>query len=371
VRGPVGSDVEAFPWRYQARAVVIGTNGSRLTMGEVDTQKEPSVPDPEISVIVPAYNAEPWIAETLRSVLDQTIDPVSYEIIVIDNGSEDQTLEVAAEALRMAPARVTLSSEAKRGPALARNHGLSLARGSWIQFLDADDLLHREKLAHQLRFAQKCNPNVGLIYSPWQSLERLSEAGWFKGPPHVPELDDGSLSSRLGSLLDPAGFFQIGSSLFRLHALRSVGGFSNVDLIEDVDLYLRLAMADWSFAHCISPEPLFCYRRHRSGSLSTGSALAFADGVVRNAALVESWARARQSTDGLLASQLVACYFQAARMFAGRDWERFDAVVERIRKLTGKVVPPGPLALTVLSKLSGYKTAERIALSWRHFKKLM
>jgi hypothetical protein len=90
--------------------------------------------------------------------------------------------------------------------------------------------------------------------------------------------------------------------------------------------------------------------------------------VVRNTALVESWARAHHNIDRLLSSRLIECYFQAARVFAGRDWLRFDAVVERIESLAGEVIPPGPPALTVLSKLMGYKTAERAALSWRRFK---
>jgi cellulose synthase/poly-beta-1,6-N-acetylglucosamine synthase-like glycosyltransferase len=100
----------------------------------------------EISVIVPAYNAEPWIAETLRSVLDQTIDPVSYEIIVIDNGSEDWTLEVAAEALRMAPARVTLSSEAKRGPAQQKSWAIGVTARMCF-----DGENRQARLSHQLR----------------------------------------------------------------------------------------------------------------------------------------------------------------------------------------------------------------------------
>src|SRR5215213_507620 len=109
-------------------------------MSEVDLQAGRDAGKLDISVIVPAYNAEPWIADTLRSVLDQTIDPASYEIIVVDNGSQDHTIDVAAAALRSASARVTLSSEPQRGPAYARNHGLRLAHGSWIQYLDADDL---------------------------------------------------------------------------------------------------------------------------------------------------------------------------------------------------------------------------------------
>jgi hypothetical protein len=66
---------------------------------------------------------------------------------------------------------------------------------------------------------------------------------------------------------------------------------------------------------------------------------------------------------------VIASYFQAARMFAGRDWGRFDAVVERIRKFGGVVIPPSPWSLTTLSQLIGYKAAERVALWWRRFKK--
>src|SRR5262249_38732265 len=113
------------------------------------------------------------------------------------------------------------------------------------------------------------------------------------------------------------------------------------------------------------------YRRHSDGNVSNRSTVEFADGVVRNAALVESWARAHKTLDQPLSFQVIACYFQAARMFAGRDWARFDAVVERIESLTGKAIPPGPLALTILSKLTSYKIAEHVALSWRRIKQFV
>jgi glycosyltransferase involved in cell wall biosynthesis len=336
-------------------------------MRDVNVHPVGGTREPDVTVIVPAFNAKTWIRETLRSVLNQTIDPARYEIIVVDNGSQDLTLDVAAAALRTASARITLSHEPKRGPAHARNHGLRLARGTWVQFLDADDVLHNDKLARQLAFAESCRAEVGLIYSTWQSLEVHSEIEWTKGPPHLPRFDESSLSARLGSMLDSSGFFQLGSSLFRREALLAVDGCREVGIIEDVDLYIRLAIAGWDFVHCFSPEPLFFYRRHRAASLSTRSSIAFADGVERNAALVESWARAHDILDRPLSSRVTACYFQAARMFAGRDWMRFDSVVERIAKLNGTVIPPSR-ALSMLSRLIGYKAAERVAVYWRRFK---
>jgi glycosyltransferase involved in cell wall biosynthesis len=339
------------------------------TVSKVEVHSSGDDRRPDISVIVPAYNAEPWITETLRSVLAQTIDPASYEIIVVDNGSEDRTLDVAAAALRMASVRFSLGSEPQRGQSDARNHGLRLARGNWIQFLDADDLLHPDKLLTQLNFAQTCDSDVGLIYSEWQDLDQQIKTAWMKGAPILPDLDNTATVALVRSLINDAGFIPTGSQLFRRSALVDVEGYKSVGLIEDVDLYIRLATAGWRFACCPSSEPFFLYRRHRDRSLSRGGILAFADGVVRNAALVESWARAHQMLDQSLSSQVIASYFQAARMFAGRDWARFDAVVERIRKLDGVVIPPSPWALTTLSQLTGYKAAERVAFWWRRFKR--
>src|SRR5262249_40532337 len=257
-------------------------------MTEADAQTLGITREPDVSVIVPAYNAERWITATLCSVLDQTLDATRYEIIVVDNESQDHTLEVAAATLEMCQARFTLSSEPQRGPAYARNHGLRLAHGSWIQFLDADDLLHREKLARQLAFAQACGSDVGLIYSKWQDLDQRGKMPWTNGSPLVPALDHTTTTTLVRSLISSAGFIPTGSQLFRRSALADVGGY-RVGLVEDVDLYVRLATAGWCFAHCFSPEPLFIYRRHRGdGSLSKRSTVAFADGVVRNAALVES-----------------------------------------------------------------------------------
>src|SRR5262249_21872897 len=151
----------------------------------------------------------------------------------VDNGSEDRTRDIATAALRIAPAKVTLSSEPERGPANARNHGLQLARGSWIQFLDADDLLYRDKLARQLNFAQTCRSDVGLVYSAWQSLDQRVQLGWMKGASILPDLDHTTTIALVRSLISDAGFIPTGSQLFRRSALVDVGGYKMVGLIED------------------------------------------------------------------------------------------------------------------------------------------
>lgn len=103
----------------------------------------------DVSVIIPVYNAAPWLAETLESVLGQSAPP--RQIIVVDDGSTDDS---AAIARRYLP-RIVLVQQPNAGCAHARNRGVALATSEYLAFLDADDYWTSEKLALQLAaFAQ-------------------------------------------------------------------------------------------------------------------------------------------------------------------------------------------------------------------------
>src|SRR4051812_12341186 len=111
---------------------------------------------PEVSVVVPAYNAARYLAQTLESVRAQTF--TAWELIVIDDGSSDDTLAVAQEFARR-DQRISACRQANAGVAAARNAGLREAnREAWaIMFLDADDVLESDALAN-LRAALRANP---------------------------------------------------------------------------------------------------------------------------------------------------------------------------------------------------------------------
>jgi glycosyltransferase involved in cell wall biosynthesis len=100
---------------------------------------------PRVTVVVPAYNAERYLAEAIASVLSQTLLPA--EIIVVDDGSVDGTVGVAE---RFAP-RVHCERQRHAGPGAARNRGVQLARGEYLAFLDADDVWPADKLEIQMR----------------------------------------------------------------------------------------------------------------------------------------------------------------------------------------------------------------------------
>lgn len=117
---------------------------------------------PLVSILIPAYNAECWIAETIQSALDQTWP--SKEIIIVDDGSTDQTRSIAQE---FASNTVSVITQENQGAAAARNKAYSVCQGNYIQWLDADDLLSRNKIAMQMEAAEECQSKRTLLSSGW------------------------------------------------------------------------------------------------------------------------------------------------------------------------------------------------------------
>jgi glycosyltransferase involved in cell wall biosynthesis len=121
--------------------------------------------EPLVSILIPAYNAEAWIADTIKSALGQTWR--RKELIVVDDGSTDRTQAIAR---RFASRGVTIVAQENQGQAVARNRAFSLSQGDYIQWLDADDLLSPDKIAKQIEAAQE-NPSPRTLFS--------SEWGYF------------------------------------------------------------------------------------------------------------------------------------------------------------------------------------------------
>lgn len=102
--------------------------------------------NPLVSILVPAYNKEAWIADTLRSALSQTWE--NKEVIIVDDGSRDRTLEVVRQ---FESPMVKVVAQENQGACAARNNAYAFAQGEYIQWLDADDLLHPRKIEEQMK----------------------------------------------------------------------------------------------------------------------------------------------------------------------------------------------------------------------------
>jgi len=127
---------------------------------------------PLVSVLIPAFNSQKWLADTIKSALGQTWE--RKEIIIVDDGSSDQTLAVAK---RFASKNVVVVRQDNQGAAAARNRALSLSQGEYIQWLDADDLLAADKIAWQMERVVAERSSRKLLSSAWgHFLYQISRA---------------------------------------------------------------------------------------------------------------------------------------------------------------------------------------------------
>ena len=133
---------------------------------------------PVVSILIPAYNAQKWIAETIQSALAQTWE--RKEIIVVDDGSTDQTLAIARQ---FSSRGVAVTTQKNAGAAAARNQAFKLCKGDYIQWLDADDLLSPDKIARQIEKAEHDGSRRLLLSSGWGTFYyRLRKANVSRSP---------------------------------------------------------------------------------------------------------------------------------------------------------------------------------------------
>lgn len=201
---------------------------------------------PRISVIIPAYNAEKTLLETIESVRVQTFS--DFEIIVINDGSTDRTPELV-EAIP--DTRIKLFSYKNGGLATARNRGLMRSQGQFITFLDADDLWTSDKLAAQHE-ALCQDPIAGAVYS-W-TLVMDDETG---------RLNPGIAASFAGDVypqLFRGNFIASGSNLMLRRAVFEATGFFALDAkgVEDWEYWLRIAR---NYRFAVVPKFQILYRQ--------------------------------------------------------------------------------------------------------------
>lgn len=201
--------------------------------------------DNSVSVVIPVYNGANFIAEAVRSALNQTVPPM--EIIVVNDGSTDETLSVLEEF----GSSITLLQQEQLGNAAARNAGGLLAKGSWIAVLDADDIWESTKLEHQLAVASEAD----VIYTNVRNFGESQSVRELSFQPG--EMPQGDVLRPL--LLD--NFITHSSVLMRRSLVQKVGGYDeSLWSCCDWDLLLRLAAARARFAALETPLVRYRWR---------------------------------------------------------------------------------------------------------------
>ena len=208
---------------------------------------------PLVSVIIPAYNAEMFIAQTLESVLAQTY--VNIEVLVVDDGSSDRTLEII-KSFALRDSRLILLQQVNSGVAAARNLAIAKSKGEYIAPIDADDLWSPHKIARQVKCILNAEESCGLVYT-WSV--KIDEFGFI-----ISEDRTNVLEGYVYPALAYCNFIGNASvPLIKRKCLDRVGLY-NTQLklqgaqgCEDWDLYCRIAE---HYQYQVVPEYLMGYR---------------------------------------------------------------------------------------------------------------
>jgi len=223
---------------------------------------------PPVSVIMPAFNVEHYIAEAIESVLAQTF--TDCRLVIVDDGSTDRTLAIAERYRDAFPDRIVLLSQDNRGVAAARNRAIAACRAEVFALLDADDAWWPTFLEAQMRILD-AQPRLAIV-----SGNALVRGGPNHGQPVRPPVDPRPGPGLLEILADEQAVFIM--AVFRRSVLDEIGGFDErFRSNEDYDFWIRAAAAGFAFAR--NSTPLAYYSRH-SASLSA-SEVRMVGGVIR------------------------------------------------------------------------------------------
>lgn len=311
---------------------------------------------PLVSVIIPCFNAAQFILETLNSVYTQA--GIHMEVIVVDDGSTDDS----AHLVRTNYPQAQLIQTANQGPSHARNCGTAAARGDFIQYLDADDWLAPGKVVCQVEALLQHDADVA--YGNWERRVTQEDGAY-----RTIEWVRRQLNAPVDIHLFVDFWCPLAVYLFRRRIVEQVGGWrENLPVIQDARFALDCALHDGRFVYV--PATVAAYRQHHAGSVSTRSQRAFLQDCLQNAQEVEAWWQAREQLDEARRQALLQVYGHIAHAAFENDRPIFVQAYAALERLQPGYRPSSPWHLAMLSRLLGYRRAEKVAVQWRRLKAL-
>ncbi|MFT4660287.1 MAG: glycosyltransferase involved in cell wall biosynthesis [Patiriisocius sp.] len=210
-----------------------------------------------VSIIIPTYNSADFISETVRSAFNQNY--TSLEVIVVDNNSTDNTWEILEELKDEFPSMI-LAKETKQNACAARNKGLTLSRGEWLQFLDSDDILLPNKISNQMAVLEDMPADTPFLVGTYLRKDLIK---------NVEQQIDAIYDPWKGIIYNRLG--QTTTNLFNRSALTEVGGW-NDDLksSQEYDLMFRMLRRNDNIARCSQVDTIV---QAREGSINTSDVL--------------------------------------------------------------------------------------------------
>lgn len=206
----------------------------------------------KVSIIMPAYNSEVFLSETIQSVICQTYN--NWELLIIDDCSTDDSRLIAKQHSKLDPRIKLLVNKTNSGPAITRNYGIQEASGRFIAFLDSDDLWDKEKLSKQINFM--ISNNYHFTYSYYSQI--TEQGNFIKNIDNLPNrvsYKSSMKSNKIGCL----------TAIFDVEFFGKVY-MENLKNRQDYTLWLKLLKKE-KYAYCF--QEILAYYRIRENSISS------------------------------------------------------------------------------------------------------
>mgnify|MGYP001792620145 CR=1 FL=1 len=230
--------------------------------------------NPLVSIIIPCYNSEKWIATTIQSALEQSYPNI--EVIVIDDGSTDNSLNI----IKSFEGKIIWKTGSNKGGCSARNIGLRLAKGEYIQFLDADDLLHSNKIQAQMDIL--CEDQKSVAICPYKILGEQGQYSCEQGKDCQPPVNSSNPVEWLVWKLYSGQCFAMMPHCYLTprKLIESVGFWDeSLSINQDGEFFSRVLLSANSVKFV--SDGLVFYRRESSSSVSRGRTIQHASSALK------------------------------------------------------------------------------------------
>jgi glycosyltransferase involved in cell wall biosynthesis len=309
-----------------------------------------------VSVIIPCFDAERWLAEAIDSCLAQTYEEV--EIIVIDDGSTDRSADIA----RSYHDRIIFESGSNLGANHARNRGFQLSKGNYIQYLDADDYLLPEKLSRQVSGLDSLGSDV--IYEDWRHQHHRES--------NEIVMEDVTVSGQYSDVLEmllQGWWVPCCALLVRRQAVEAIGRWDEtLTAAQDRDFFVNLLLSGAKAAY--QPGCYSVYRRYGDVTISTKDRRRWLENHCIVLAKAMHTLEQQKRLSGKYRRALAQSYFHLARIYFDLDRPSYDRLMKKVLNLDPRFRPRESRTYNLTRRLLGYTAAEKLASFKRRKTKL-
>lgn len=301
-----------------------------------------------ISVVLPCYNASPWVGKALQSVLDQGYPGI--EIIVVDDGSSDDSLAV----VRAFGNKVRWLSGPNRGACAARNRGLAVATGDFVLFLDADDYLYGDYLLQMAKFA---TPGTAVVVGAhaWIDIEhnRLLEFQTYQGA--------NSHRALLARYLTHP--MQSAALLWERKYLLDAGGWNEgLPISQDAELALRMFLRGGRFEIAVLDDAYAVWCEHRAPRITNRITQAKVEAMLSVLSTHAPALSALQDPD--IDKGLAVRFYSLSRLAYANGHDAVGRAAQKAAAALGLTVPMGTPLHRLTTRLFGLRLKTRIAAQY-------